>query len=49
MICDVQPMDQAVAATFKIYYISRIVSGGLWATDKNTDLLKTNSGEATSG
>jgi len=34
MICDIQPMDQAVAATFRIYYISKIVSGALWATDK---------------
>jgi hypothetical protein len=34
MICDIQPMDPAVAATFRLYYISRIVSGALWAKDK---------------
>jgi len=34
VIRDVQPMDQAVAATFRTHYISRIVSGALSATDK---------------
>lgn len=34
MICDIQPMDQAVSATFRIYYISRTVSGALWAMNK---------------
>jgi hypothetical protein len=27
-------MDQAATATFKMYYVSRTISGAVWATDK---------------